>query len=448
MEYVQDGVTTLHDFGAASPAVPTDRAAVVVPMTEREYRASAAERVLTTLETLGVERVVVPLRASPSVAESIRTWLSASDVPVEVLWCDGPRLGSLLGEAGLNGTRGKGRDVWLALGVASSSEHVVVHDADARGYDERHVRKLLYPLVHGHEFSKAYYARVEDDRLYGRLFRLFYRPLVEALADGEGATPSVLEYLDAFRYALAGEFALTGSLARRMRVQRGWGLEVGTLGEAFRLVGADGSAQVDLGVHQHDHRSVSGATGLSDMSEQVGRALFQALEENGAVPDYDGLEARYRDAARRLVTTYTVNHEDDLHRVWEVERPFELHLDGITVTGRADVILDHEGGVPTALAIVDYKTATSGETADHALQLQIYADAGRREGMDVRGAYVHDLSAAARQPVDVEPAAVQGAETTVAEAAERIRARDYRPNPSQQLCRRCEVRTICGSAVR
>ena len=322
MEYVQDGVTTLHDFGAASPAVPTDRAAVVVPMTEREYRASAAERVLTTLETLGVERVVVPLRASPSVAESIRTWLSASDVPVEVLWCDGPRLGSLLGEAGLNGTRGKGRDVWLALGVASSSEHVVVHDADARGYDERHVRKLLYPLVHGHEFSKAYYARVEDDRLYGRLFRLFYRPLVEALADGGGATPPILAYLGAFRYALAGEFALTGSLARRMRVQRGWGLEVGTLGEAFRLVGADGSAQVDLGVHQHDHRSVSGATGLSDMSEQVGRALFQALEENGAVPDYDGLEARYRDAARRLVDAYEL---DAAFNGLEYDRADELH---------------------------------------------------------------------------------------------------------------------------
>ena len=59
-------------------------------------------------------------------------------------------------------------------------------------------------------------------------------------------------------------------------------------------------------------------------------------------------------------TTYTAKYEADLHRVWETERPFELHLDGVTVTGRADVILDQEGGVPTALAIVDYKTATHG----------------------------------------------------------------------------------------
>ena len=96
------------------------------------------------------------------------------------------------------------------------------------------------------------------------------------------------------------------------------------------------------------------------------------------------------------MTTYTRDYEADLYRVWETERPFELHLDGVTVTGRADVILDEEGGVPTALAIVDYKTATHGEISDHDLQLQVYADAGRREGLDVRAAYVHDLKAAAR----------------------------------------------------
>jgi DNA helicase-2/ATP-dependent DNA helicase PcrA len=154
-----------------------------------------------------------------------------------------------------------------------------------------------------------------------------------------------------------------------------------------------------------------------------------------------------KDAARRLVTTYADKHEADLYRVWETERPFELHLDGITVTGRADVILDKEGGVETALAIVDYKTSTSGEPADHALQLQVYADAGRREGLDVRGAYVHDLKAASRDPVDVSGPAVADAEVVVAEAAVRLRGRDYQPNPGDR-CRRCEVRTVCPAAKR
>jgi DNA helicase-2/ATP-dependent DNA helicase PcrA len=83
--------------------------------------------------------------------------------------------------------------------------------------------------------------------------------------------------------------------------------------------------------------------------------------------------------------------------------------------------------------------------ADYAFQLQVYADAGRREGLDVRAAYVHDLKASSRDPVAVDPATINRAESTVAEAAERIRARDYRPNPGAR-CRKCEVRTICASS--
>jgi DNA helicase-2/ATP-dependent DNA helicase PcrA len=127
--------------------------------------------------------------------------------------------------------------------------------------------------------------------------------------------------------------------------------------------------------------------------------LLQETKASGRVPapaEIDGiLDASFflptankpahrqlRDAARRLVLTYADKYEDDLHRVWETERPFELHLDGVTVTGRADVILDREGGVPTALAIVDYKTSVTGTVTDHALQLRVYADAVRREGLD------------------------------------------------------------------
>ncbi len=305
MEYVQEGVATLHDFGDARPDTPTSDAAVVVPMTEREHAGLAAERVLSALESVAPERVVVPLRASEARVEPIIEWLAGFELPLEILWCDGPRISSLLSEAGLNGSRGKGRDVWLALGIASTSEYVVVHDADAKTYDEHHVPKLLFPLAHGKAFSKGYYARVENGRLYGRLFRLSYRPLVEALSRTDDA--AVLDFLGAFRYALAGEFATTGRLARRLRIQRSWGLEVGTLGEVFRLVGADGAAQVDLGVHEHDHRSVSGPSGLSEMSREVTSALLRAVEENGGEPEYDALADRYRQAADRLVDAYALD---------------------------------------------------------------------------------------------------------------------------------------------
>ncbi|MDQ2726816.1 MAG: ATP-dependent helicase [Actinomycetota bacterium] len=153
-----------------------------------------------------------------------------------------------------------------------------------------------------------------------------------------------------------------------------------------------------------------------------------------------------KDAARRLIGEYVTAHADDLQRVWETERPFELHLDGITVAGRADVILDREGGVPSALAILDYKTSTTA-TADHDLQLLVYADAARREGLDVRGAYVHDLKGGSRSAVDVGDTRLEAAETTINDVAERLRSRDYTPSPGRR-CRTCEVRTVCPSAIR
>ena len=189
------------------------------------------------------------------------------------------------------------------------------------------------------------------------------------------------------------------------------------------------------------------------------RAVAEQTRTTGRIPDQtevdDILDASFflptankpaqrnlKDAARRLVSSYIADHPDDLYRIWETERPFELHLDGITISGRADVILDREGGVDEALAIVDYKTSVQGGPADHALQLQVYTDAGRREGLDVRGAYVHDLKAGARAPIDIGDPAVVTAEAEVFTAADRIRSRDYSVNPGA-WCRSCEVRSVC-----
>ncbi len=194
------------------------------------------------------------------------------------------------------------------------------------------------------------------------------------------------------------------------------------------------------------------------------QAVALATRATGRVPDPDALEKildasfflptankaahrQLKTSARALVGRYLAQYAEDLHRVWETERPFELHLDGVIVSGRADVILDTEGGVPTALAILDYKTSTKGTGPEHDLQLQVYADAGYREGLDVRGAYVHDLKNARREPVDVGASAIESAEAVVIEAAAQISAREFAPNPGQR-CRACEVRTVCPAAKR
>ncbi len=305
MEYVQERVATLHDFGGATPDAPTGRATVVVPMTDCDYASLAAERTLRSLERVDPERVLVALRAEQEMVGDVVDWVAGFDLTAEVLWCTAPPVESRLAGLGLDGTAGKGRDVWLALGLAVDSEYVVVHDADATSYDETHVQRLLFPLAHGYEFAKGYYARVEGERLYGRLFRLFYAPLIAALADRHD--DPLVDYLGAFRYALAGEFAATGDVVRRLRVQRGWGLEIGTLGEAYAVAGFEGSAQVDLGVHEHDHRSVSGPDGLGDMSRAVGDALFHALDDAGVEPDFGTLPDRYRERALELVDQYAAD---------------------------------------------------------------------------------------------------------------------------------------------
>ena len=52
MDYSQERVATLHDYGGADPDAPVDRAAAVVPMTEREHAALAAEDVLAGLAAI------------------------------------------------------------------------------------------------------------------------------------------------------------------------------------------------------------------------------------------------------------------------------------------------------------------------------------------------------------------------------------------------------------
>jgi len=307
MEYVQEGVATCHDYGDASPSAPVEQATVVVPLAERDHGSQAAVDVFRRLEQVNPGAVLVALRASESGVGTVVNWLESYDLTLRVLWCTAPAVTERLDDFGLNGEAGKGRDIWLALGVASQSEYVVVHDADATTYDETHVPRLLFPLAQGDDFSKGYYARVENGRLYGRLFRLFYAPLIDALAEGQDQP--FLQYLDAFRYALAGEFAMTAELAQSVRVPRGWGLEVGTLGDAFAHAGFEGTTQVDLGVHEHEHRSVEGSGGLGEMCREVGETLFRVLEEHGVDPAYSELVERYETEARRLINQYEADAE-------------------------------------------------------------------------------------------------------------------------------------------
>ena len=223
-------------------------------------------------------------------------------------------------------------------------------------------------------------------------------------------------------------------------------------GLAYRLrtlVGFQPRLAPELGYGKAVHhllRQVAEHTQTTGVAPTKDR-LDQMLDDHFFLPTANKVGHRMmKDAARRLIGKYVENHEADLHRVWETERPFELHLDGVTVSGRADVILDKEGGIPTGLAIVDYKTSTDGDIAPYELQLQVYANAGQREGLDVRAAYLHDLNGT-RDAIAVDASSIESAEGIVGDAAARMRNRDFLPSPGTR-CRTCEVRTICKARVR
>ncbi len=151
-------------------------------------------------------------------------------------------------------------------------------------------------------------------------------------------------------------------------------------------------------------------------------------------------------SAVALVRQYLAQFSSDLLRTWDTERPFDLRLPGASIQGRADVILDREGGTPGSLALVDYKTAgDSGDGDLFAFQLAIYAAAARDEGLDVRAAYLHELSprSATRRKISVDGGEIQKAVGRASDLTARIANRRFPPAAEKQRCARCDVRPLC-----
>jgi glucosyl-3-phosphoglycerate synthase len=215
--------------------------------------------------------------------------------PTLVIWENSPRVNQLLEklrEKGLDlmSFKGKGRAVWIGLGVASlQAEAIALHDADIITYDKSYPLKLLFPLLEkelGISFNKAYYARLggEPRSFHGRVMRLFVTPLLVALMDLYGYN-NYLRYLSAYRYPLSGEFALTNDIALNTRIPSNWGLEIGLLAEVYRNVVPQRIAQIDLGNFDHKHQNIgqSPTEGLRKMCADILRSILRTLIETERV---------------------------------------------------------------------------------------------------------------------------------------------------------------------
>jgi glucosyl-3-phosphoglycerate synthase len=80
----------------------------------------------------------------------------------------------------------------------------------------------------------------------GRVTELMARPLLNLHAPE----------LAVFDQPLAGEMAARRELLEQLPFSAGYGVEIAMLIDAWRMVGLDGLAQVDLGVRQNRHQSL------------------------------------------------------------------------------------------------------------------------------------------------------------------------------------------------
>jgi glucosyl-3-phosphoglycerate synthase len=177
-----------------------------------------------------------------------------------------PELGPVLG---------KGDAMWRAL-PALEGQLICFLDADTDGFPQHFATGLLGALVCEPDvcFAKAFYERpLRHERGSvpaggGRVNHLLARP----------ALALMYPELAGVRQPLAGEVAARRELLAALPFATGYGVEIAMLIDAWRTVGLDGIAQVDLGEHRNRSQPLSA---LTPMAETVLATIARRVAEEG-----------------------------------------------------------------------------------------------------------------------------------------------------------------------
>ena len=331
-DFFQNGIiTTLHNLcdrpTAALEAQLTDFArerpmALVLPCLYSELDKPALAHIVDELaEVPYLSEIVIGLdAASEAQFRHALEYFSVLGQSHRVLWNDGPRLKAvqarLAAEGLAPGERGKGANVWYCLGYVqalANTRAVALHDCDITTYHRGMLARLIYPVANpefAYQFCKGYYARVADGKLNGRVCRLLVSPLIRTMKQLTGGHP-YLDYLDSFRYPLAGEFAMQFGVLDGLRIPSDWSLEVGLLSEMYRNYATNRICQVEVAdSYDHKHQDLSpddASRGLSRMSLDIAKALFKKLATYGVVFDTGTIrtaKACYYRIALDLIESY------------------------------------------------------------------------------------------------------------------------------------------------
>jgi glucosyl-3-phosphoglycerate synthase len=273
---------------------------------EREHSVSVCLPARECAETVGeIVRALLELRDAGAIDEVIVVDADSRDGTAAVaeragavVWQERelmPSYGPVLG---------KGDAMWRALSVLDG-QLVCFLDADTQGFSAHFAAGLLGPLVceSGVSFVKGLYRRpfapeavsAEGERAGGRV-------------DGDGAVGSgrranaegggrvnhlmarpALELfypeLAEVRQPLAGEVAARRELLEGLPFATGYGVEIAMLIDAWREVGLDGLAQVDLDEHRNRHQPLSA---LTPMAATVLATVAARLQREGRLQGFDG----------------------------------------------------------------------------------------------------------------------------------------------------------------
>jgi ATP-dependent helicase/nuclease subunit A len=209
---------------------------------------------------------------------------------------------------------------------------------------------------------------------------------------------------------------------------------------------------------------VPGQTGLA--ATEIGDAAHRLLEQidlaEPAPPDLEQVRAWYPavsdEELERIGALVSAYCDSELaHQIasWPgaaVERPFAFEHDGVLLHGRLDVLHQQDGRA----VVVDYKTNVLKETSpdevvehEYRVQRLVYALACFRAGADqVQVVYQFLERPDAVVSTSYERAELPALEAELSKAIARIRAGEFMPTPSEQVCAGCPALDVVCAGPR
>ena len=327
---------------------------LILPCLFSELQGAALKKIVSCLsEVKYLNHITIGLdKANKSEFREAKKFFSTLNQAHTVIWNDSPKMKALnndFSKLGISPDQpGKGKNVWYCMGYTFSrneAKSIALHDCDITTYTRELLARLVYPVANpnfNYEFCKGYYPRIRDSALSGRVTRLLVTPLLKTFKKVLGHR-DYIEFIDVFRYPLAGEFSFKSRLLKEIRIPCDWGLEIGLLSEMQRNQAYSRICQVDIAdTYDHKHQKLSendNSKGLSKMSIDITKTLIRKLAAQGDTFTYNTLRTLKATYYRTALDLLEIYHNDakinglELN-INEEEIAIELFSNNIIIAGQ------------------------------------------------------------------------------------------------------------------